>query len=113
MADWVNKGSYQDLSHGIFPVDPITALAPTSQAGGNMLAQEGNDNAMTAPGSPPVDELQPRLSQVNEDPTITPANSAQIKPGDDGKPQASKNQGHLPPAPAWKATAKPDVVREK
>lgn len=110
-GSWVNHGSCKDLSH-IQPVDPVTALAPTSQAGGNMLAQEGNDNAMTAPGSEPVDNLNDHQSQVHEDPTIVPSNSAEIEPADDGKPQASGQASYSAPPAAWKYRVIPDVVRK-
>jgi hypothetical protein len=50
----------QDLSN-FLPGDPITALAPTSQAGGNMMSS--NKLAHTAPGSPPVDPLPPTSDQ--------------------------------------------------
>src|SRR5205814_9050932 len=75
----------QDLSN-ILPVDPVSALAPTSQAGGNMLSS--NEEAMTAPGSQPVDVLTDR--DVQSDPKITPSNKAEIAPGTDGKPKATQ-----------------------
>lgn len=110
MVDWENKGSYKDLSN-LLPVDPITALAPTSQAGGNMLAQEGNDNAMTAPGSPPVDNMNDHLSQVHEDPTITPSNKTKIEPSDDGKPQSTDEIGYSARHPSWQPPVPPSVKR--
>lgn len=109
--EWTSHSSCKDLSDSVFPVDPITALAPTSQAGGNMLAQEGNDNAMTAPGSEPVDNLDDHLSQVHEDPTITPSNKSEIEAGTSGKPNARTDS--VPAAkPAWVQTTVPDVVRK-
>lgn len=56
----------EDLS-GKLTSDPVTALAPTSQAGGNMMSS--NRFAMTAPGSPPTDPLPPSKDQG--DPAIT------------------------------------------
>jgi hypothetical protein len=50
----------EDLSH-LCPGGPVTALAPTSQAGGNMMSS--NDLAMTAPGGRPVDPLPDRAEQ--------------------------------------------------
>lgn len=41
----------EDLSHLLKP-DPVTAMAPTSQAGGHV--PRSNDYAMTAPGSMPA-----------------------------------------------------------
>jgi hypothetical protein len=56
----------QDLSSAL-TTDPVTALAPTSQAGGNMMSS--SRQAMTAPGSPPVDPLPPSKDQG--DPKVT------------------------------------------
>jgi hypothetical protein len=50
----------EDLSH-LLPGSPVTALTPTSQAGGNMMSS--NDLAMTAPGGRPVDPLPDRDAQ--------------------------------------------------
>jgi hypothetical protein len=111
VADWVKYGSIQDLS-GVLPVDPISALTITSQAGGNMLAPQGNANAMTAPGTEPVDTMQKHLNQVLEDPTITPSNAAEIEPADDGKPQASGQAGYHPAKAAWAPTTVPKTVRK-
>lgn len=85
-----------DLSH-ILPGDPVTALAPTSQSGGNMMSD--SKLAMTAPGSQPVDPLPPAKQQL--DPKITASNSRVIEPGDDGHPDASKMTGYTPARPAW------------
>jgi hypothetical protein len=71
----------KDLSSTL-PSDPITALAPTSQAAGNMMSN--NRLAGTAPGSAPVDPLPPAKDQG--DPKVTASNSAPIPPGTDGKP---------------------------
>lgn len=54
----------QDLSHLCNP-DPISSLTPTSMAAGNM--ESSNANAMTAPGSPPVDPLPPAAEQDDPD----------------------------------------------
>jgi hypothetical protein len=99
----------QDLS-GLLP-DPISALVPTSQEGGNM--QASNEQAMTAPGSEPVDVMHQAGDYFGNDPTVTPSNAAVIEPATDGKPQAS-GQAHeySPPSPAWKATGTPNVVRQ-
>lgn len=50
----------ESLSH-LLPGGPISALVPTSQAGGNM--QSSSEQAATAPGSEPVDPLPDRASQ--------------------------------------------------
>lgn len=77
----------QDLSH-------MAANGPwaTSQAGGNMMSS--NEQAMTAPGSPPADPLPDREHQG--DPTVTPiANPRSVMVGD----------GSFTPTPvAWKDT---------
>ena len=109
VAEWVSSSSCRDLS-GILPVDPVSALVPTSQAGGNMLAS--NENAMTAPGSQPVDNLQDHQSQVLEDPSIEVSNKAPIAPGTDGKPQASGQASYSAPKPAWERTTVPEITRK-
>lgn len=45
----------EDLSHLLKP-DPITAMTPTSSAGGHV--PRSNEYAMTAPGSPPAADTQ-------------------------------------------------------
>lgn len=108
MADWVNNGSYSDLS-GILPGDPVSVLAPTSQEGGNQ--QSSNELAMTAPGSQPVDVLKDRSVQV--DPKIVASNKAVIGPATDGKPQASEQAGQAGAArPAWGKPAGRGVTRK-
>jgi hypothetical protein len=98
----------EDLSN-LLPSDPITALSPTSMAGGNMVSD--SKLAMTAPGSPPVDPLPPAKEQ--SDPKITASNTGPIRPGDSGKPRASAVSGDWRPAsPAWAKTTTPGVVRE-
>ena len=84
----------QDLS-SVLPGDPITALVPTSQAGGNMMSS--NKQAMTAPGSEPVDPLPDRSEQGN--PKVDVSGSKR-QPGDDGKPQPKES--YSAPHPAWK-----------
>jgi len=54
--------------------DPITALATTSQAGGNMMSS--NKLAMTSPGSPPTDPLPPARDQG--DPVITASGTVDV-----------------------------------
>jgi hypothetical protein len=97
----------QDVSH-FLPSDPITALSPSSMAAGNMVSS--NKFAMTAPGSDPVDPLPPAKDQG--DPSINVSGPV-IPPGTSGKPQASKQAGHVKPGtPAWGPTTVPNVVRE-
>ena len=99
----------QDLSNNVFRKDPISVLVPTSQEGGNMRAS--NEEAMTAPGSVPVDVMQPAGTYFLNDPTITPSNATAIVPRTDGKPQARGQQWSLPVAPAWGKTTTPEVIR--
>lgn len=111
MADrnWANNGSYQDMS-----ALAKYSLAPTSQAGGNMIAS--NAEAMTAPGSQPVDNLDDHLSEVHEDPAIEMSNSTPIVPGTNGKPRARTDGGstgqYASGSPAWGRTTVPQVVRK-
>jgi hypothetical protein len=88
----------QDLS-SLLPGDPVTALAPTSQSGGNMMSD--SKLAVTAPGSQPVDPLPPAKEQA--DPKVTPSNSTQIKPGTAGRKKP--RNGYSPGLPAWKTTS--------
>lgn len=78
----------QDLSHLA-----ENSMWPTSQAGGNMTSS--NEQAMTAPGSQPVDKLVDRA--VQSDPNVE--TSKEIPVGSDGKPQPGKtwSPGH----PSW------------
>lgn len=110
MADWVSKGSYRDLS-SVLPGDPISALVPTSQEGGNMRAS--NEQAMTAPGSVPVDVMEPAGEYFHNDPTMEASNKSPIEPADDGKPQASGTATSMAgvPQPRWAAITVPDVKR--
>lgn len=108
MTSWTNNGSYQDLSDLSLG---LKSLAPTSQAGGNMLAGT-NAEAMTAPGSQPVDNLNDHVQQAHEDPTVEVSNSDKpLNPGDDGKPKA-RGEGYTAHAPAWGKTTVPKVTRE-
>lgn len=101
----------QDLSKSVFAPDPISALVPTSQEGGNMRAS--NELAMTAPGSAPVDVMQPAGEYFHNDPAMTTSNAEVITPGSDGKPQASgQAQGYAPAAPRWAPVNPPVVVRK-
>ena len=84
----------QDLSH-ILPSDPVTALAPTSQAGGNVMSS--NNLVGTAPGSQPVDPLPPAKDQG--EPKVIPSNSTQIKTGTTGKRKPSAS--YSAPKPSW------------
>lgn len=101
---WENKGSYQDMSD--LASDSIW---PSSQAAGNMTSS--SRQAMTAPGSAPVDPVPDRNRQG--DPSI-PLGS-EMATGTSGKPQAS---GQASAAPAnrrvrWGSTTVPKVVRGK
>jgi hypothetical protein len=103
MPEWENHGSCQDISD-VTPKDPISALSPTSQEGGNMRAS--NEDALTAPGSQPVDVMEDAGRYFTNDPTIEVSNDTPIEPGTDGKPQASKSADgiHNPGAPGWHRT---------
>jgi hypothetical protein len=79
----------------------------SSQAGGNMTST--NRQAMTAPGSPPVDPLIDRASQG--DPTVQLGE--QMKTGTSGKPQASGQASFTPTPVRWGPTTVPKVVRGK
>lgn len=101
----------QDLSKVVFASDPVSALVPTSQEGGNMRAS--NELAMTAPGSVPVDVMEPAGEYFHNDPTVESSNAAVIEPASDGKPQASgQARGYNPAPPAWTTTGSPQVVRK-
>ncbi len=77
----------------------------SSQAAGNMTSS--NEEAMTAPGSPPVDPVQPAADQG--DPTVKLG--APMKTGTDGKPQASSQASYNPSPVRWGSTTTPAVVR--
>ena len=100
MADWVNNGSYKDISD--LAKDSIV---PTSQQAGN---QVWANNAMTAPGGASGD-----LGEDVGKPVVAHApvldEQAEIEPGDDGKPQPGND--HLPSSPSWGKTTVANVVR--
>jgi len=83
------------------------SMWPSSMAGGNMTSS--NREAMTAPGSPPVDPLIDREDQG--DPTVRLG--SQMKTGTSGKPQASGQASYTPSPVRWGKTTVPDVVRSK
>ena len=89
----------QDLSNLLG--DPINALAPTSQSGGNQIFS--NENAQTAPGSQPA---SPAKSVNGEEidhgaPEIV-ASRPRIPVGDTGQPEPKDS---MPPGrPTWKTT---------
>lgn len=101
----------QDLSKTVFASDPISVLVPTSQEGGNMRAS--NEDAMTAPGSVPVDVMQGPGEYFHNDPHVTVSNATAIQPADDGKQQASgQARGYNPLPPAWTNVSSPVVQRK-
>jgi len=106
MADWVNKGSYVDLST-LLPGDPSSALVPTSQHAGN---QVWANNAMTAPGGASGD-LGNDLDQAVVVTAPKVETQSKLPPSEDGKPQPKGQDWSPPGAPAWKSTTVPDVVR--
>lgn len=100
---WENKGSYQDMS-GL----AADSIWPSSQAAGNMTSS--SRQAMTAPGSAPVDPVPDRNEQG--DPTIRLG--AEMPVATSGKPQASRQAGAAPSGKArWGKTTAPKVVRSK
>lgn len=101
MADWVNNGSCRDLSE--LAKD---SMWPTSQAAGNR--QSTSDNAMTAPGSSPVDRELPESQMADPEVEVGP-----VRPvGGSGKPRA-KAGNMTAGSPAWSRTTTPDVVRDR
>jgi hypothetical protein len=108
MADWVNKGSYADLSGALKP-DPVSVLVPTSQHAGDQIFE---NNAMTAPGGASGDlGWNVGAPVVSKAPVVETQQS--VQPGEDGKPQAKGENWTPPGAPSWKPTTVPEVVREK
>ena len=103
MADWVNNGSYRDISD--LAAD---SLAPTSQQAGN---QVWANNAHTAPGGASGD-----LGEDVGKPVVVDApvidDIVSVKPGEDGKPKARTDTTPAP-SPNWKPTTVPTVIREK
>ena len=85
----------EDLStiYEEFGSDRITCLAPTSQAGGNMMSS--NRLAMTSPGSPPTDPLPPARDQG--DPVITASGTQDV--GTPAKRRPSGTPAKMSPAP--------------
>jgi hypothetical protein len=92
--------------------DPVTALTPTSQAGGHV--PRSNEYAMTAPGSVPAADHDTFVTEpVPYNPPVVDVTGDKIPPSDDGKPQA-KGQDWSPQGPAaWGPVAPPKVIREK
>lgn len=90
----------QDLS-GLLG-DPVSALVPTSQHGGNQVCD--NSHAMTAPGGASGDLGNDLGEAVVVHPPVVEAQPKR-QPGDDGKPKARATAGEPGlPAPAWKNT---------
>jgi hypothetical protein len=83
------------------------SLTISSMAGGNMSSS--NREAMTAPGSPPVDPVQPAAKQG--DPTVKLG--AQMPAGTSGKPQASGQASYAPEPVKWGPVTVPQVIRAK
>jgi hypothetical protein len=83
------------------------SLTVSSMGAGNMTSS--NRLALTAPGSVPVDPVQPEAAQG--DPTIdlgTP-----MKTGTSGKPQASRQETYTPSPARWGPVTAPEVVRSE
>jgi len=89
----------EDLSHLLKP-DPVSALVPTSQHGGNQVAD--NSNAMTAPGGASGDLGNDLGTAVVVNPPKVETQS-KTQPGDDGMPQAAGENWSPPGAPSWKS----------
>jgi hypothetical protein len=92
-------------------VQDLSSLAadsmwPTSQAAGNR--QSKSSNAMTAPGSSPVDRELPEDQMADPQVEVGPG----VKPGTDGRPRARAGSLNPLPPPAWGKTTSPEVVRE-
>lgn len=68
-----------------------------------------NRIAQTAPGSPPVDPVQPAAKQG--DPAIDMG--AQMPTGTSGKPQASGQTSYTPNPVRWGPVTAPKVIRSK
>jgi hypothetical protein len=111
MADfeWTNNGSCRDVTSQVLPAGPVSALAPTSQHGGNQIWA---NNAHTAPGGNSGDLGNDLNEAVVVDAPVIEAQPV-IKPGTDGKPPARSSGSYTAPAPAWAKTSVPDVVREQ
>ena len=88
-----------DLS-GLLKPDPVTALTPTSQAGGHV--PRSNENAVTARGSvPAADHSTFAMVPVTAEPPVI-EKQEKSSPGDDGKPQARGEDWSPPGPPSWK-----------
>jgi hypothetical protein len=99
LYDHVREATVQDLSDLLG--DPVTALAPTSQAGGNQVFS--NEAAHTAPGSLPASPATTADGQViDHAPPKIAVSGPEIPPGTDGKRQAKGQDWSPPGAPAWK-----------
>ena len=87
----------EDLT-SLLPGDPISALTPTSQAGGNVTTS--NEYAMTAPGDvPAADHSSVKAVPIETTPPKIQQAGPDIQPGTDGHPQ----QGEWSPGtPTWK-----------
>jgi hypothetical protein len=110
----------QDLTH-LLPGDPITALAPTAQAGGNQF--HSNARAMTAPGSEPASQVNSMPGEITEHPAPEISAAAYDTPvlrGPDGSHVHPDNADRSNPftvedGSGWQAgrdTAAPDVLPE-
>ena len=106
MADWVNKGSYKDLSD-VIPGDPVSCLTPDSMHAGNQVWER---NSMSAPGGASGDLGNNLGSAVVIHAPVIEAQD-KTEPGDDGKPQPDDSWSA--PPPSWKPTTVPDVIRTK
>lgn len=92
----------EDLT-SMLPGDPITALAPTSQAGGNQIFS--NELGMTAPGSQPASPARSITGEtIDHAPPVIEASGSKIPTGTDGMPKARDNKDWSPPGPpSWTA----------
>jgi hypothetical protein len=79
----------------------------SSQAAGNTTSS--SREAMTAPGSPPVDPMPGQAEQ--SDPTVKLG--AQMPVATSGKPQASRQSSYTPGPVEWGPVTVPQVVRGK
>ena len=94
MTGWVSSNSTQDLSS---LAENCIGVDTGSMSATNTISVPPK---FGAPGS--VSESSQSIAP--RDPVVSipiPAQAPTISPGDDGKPQASKQQGYHPAAPAW------------
>jgi hypothetical protein len=100
----------QDVSH-LLPGDPISALVPTSQAGGNQVSS--NANARTAPGSQPSTPFTSFANEVIDHPA--PAVQAEdhartvITNGQEAPPASPFGQ---PDGSGWSESDAADILPE-